>query len=333
MRKPKKLLNNPNDVPTEQLEGLIAACHGDLIPVDNVTAVIRRNISKDQVAVLIGGGSGHEPMFAGYVGEGLADAAALGEIFTSPSPFIIIEAAKAASQGNGVLFIYGCYAGDNMNFDIAAELLEEEGIITKTVRVNDDIASAPLERRTERRGVAGDLIVLKIAGAAAQKKYDLNKIHQLTEKANYNTRTIGVALSACSLPASGNFNFEIPDGELELGMGIHGEHGVRRQKIVSADEMVKEMVDRLCDDLPFKSGDNVCVVINNLGASTYSELLIAYRKVSMELAIRNINIYDTNIGSFCTAQEMSGFSITFFKLDDELKELYDMPCNSFGWRK
>lgn len=333
MRKPKKLLNDPRHVPQEQLEGLIAACHGDLVPVDGYSAVIRKNILTNQVVVLTGGGCGHEPMFAGFVGKGLADAAALGEVFTSPSPDIIIEAAKAAEQGHGVLFVYGNYAGDNMNFDIAAELLEEEGIYTKTVRVTDDIAAAPLSRLSDRRGVAGDMLVLKIAGAAAQSGYDLERLYAVTAKANLNTRTIGVALSGCSIPQTGQFNFELPDDELELGMGIHGESGVRRQKMVSADEIVNEMVDKLCADLPFQQGDRVCLVINNLGASTYSELLIANRKVNQVLADKGITIYDTLIGHFCTAQEMAGYSITLFKLDDELQALYDAPCHSFGWRK
>lgn len=333
MRKPKKLLNQPCDVPQEQLEGLLAACHGALIPVEGYSAVIRKDIQPNQVVVLTGGGSGHEPMFAGFVGQGLADAAALGEVFTSPSPDIIIEAAKASEQGQGVLLVYGNYAGDNMNFDIAAELLEEEGIQTKTVRVTDDIAAAPLSRMSDRRGVAGDMLVLKIAGAAAQSGYDLERLYTVTAKANHNTRTIGVALSGCSIPQTGQFNFELPDDELEIGMGIHGETGVSRQKMSNADDVVSEMVEKLCADLPFQSGDKICLLINNLGSSTYSELLIANRKVRQILADKEIAVYDTLIGHFCTAQEMAGYSITFFKLDDELQALYDIPCDSFGWRK
>lgn len=332
-RKPKKLLNNPNDVPAEQLEGLLYACGGKLIKVDGYSGVYRHDIKDDQVIVVTGGGSGHEPMFAGYVGKGLADAAALGEVFASPSPDIIIETTKAAQKGKGVLFVYGNYAGDNMNFDIAAELLEEEGIQVKTVRVTDDISAAPLSKMSDRRGVAGDMYVLKIAGAAVEAGYDLDALHEVTAKANFNTRTMGVALGACSIPQTGKFNFDLADDELELGMGIHGEPGVRRQKMTSADEINEEIISRLCDDIELKNGDRVCVTINNLGASTYTELLIANRKVHKELAKRGIQIYETLIGNYCTSQEMAGYSVTIFRLDDELQKLYDMPCDGFAWRK
>ncbi|HED4429525.1 TPA: dihydroxyacetone kinase subunit DhaK [Pasteurella multocida] len=332
-RKPKKLLNHPNDVPAEQLEGLLYACHGKLSKVEGYSGVIRTDIADQQVVVVTGGGSGHEPMFAGFVGKGLADAAALGEIFTSPSPDIIIETTKAAQKGQGVLFVYGNYAGDNMNFDIAAELLEEEGITVKTVRVTDDISAAPPERMQERRGVAGDMYVLKIAGAAVQSGYDLDALHEVTSKANFNTRTMGVALAACSIPQTGKFNFELADDELELGMGIHGETGVRRQKLTSADEINQEIVDRICADIGLQAGDRVCVTINNLGAATYTELLISNRKVHQELVKRGIQVHNTLIGSYCTSQEMAGYSVTLFRLDDELQKLYDLPCDGFAWRK
>ncbi|GKX56938.1 dihydroxyacetone kinase subunit DhaK [Leminorella grimontii] len=330
IRKPKKLLNDPRDVPEEQLDGLIAACHGTMKRVDGFSAVVRDEIPDGKVVVLIGGGSGHEPMFAGYVGQGLADASALGEIFTSPSPDIIMAGVQAAERGKGVLFVYGNYAGDNMNFDIAAELLEEEGIPSRTIRVNDDIAIAKMG---DRRGVAGDMMVLKIAGAAAEQMKSLDEVHRLAVKANDNTRSMGVALSACSLPLNDGFNFELADDELELGMGIHGEQGVRRQKMARADEIVAEIIERLCADLPFVAGDRVALLINNLGGSTVTELLIANRKANEMLTEKGIIIHDTLIGSYCTSQEMSGYSITLFKLDDELQALYDAPCHSFAWRK
>ncbi|MDY6215406.1 dihydroxyacetone kinase subunit DhaK [Actinobacillus porcinus] len=332
-RKPKKLLNNPHDVPAEQLEGLIYACGGKLVKVEGYSGVYHNAIAENKPVLVTGGGSGHEPMFAGYVGSGLADAAALGEIFASPSPDIIIATAKVAEKGKGVLFVYGCYAGDNMNFDIAAELLEEEGIPVRTVRVTDDISSAPLSKISERRGVAGDMYVLKIAGAAIAAGYDLEAAHTVTEKANFNTRSMGVALGPCSIPETGKFNFELADDELELGMGIHGEPGVRRQKMTNADDINGEIIERLCEDIELKAGDRVCLTINNLGASTYTELFIANRKVHQELEKRGISVYDTYIGSYCTSQEMAGYSVTIFRLDDELQQLYDMPCDSFKWRK
>ncbi|MBP2167252.1 dihydroxyacetone kinase-like protein [Erwinia toletana] len=333
MRKAKKLLNHPADVCQQQLDGLIAACHGNIQPVTGVSAVVRSDLPDAQVLIVTGGGSGHEPMFAGYVGDGLADAAVQGEIFTSPPPDAIMTTVKHARPGKGVLFIYGNYAGDNMNFAIAAELLEEEGIASRSVRVNDDIASAPADRQQDRRGVAGDMMVLKIAGAAARQGLQLDEVWRLADKARQHSRSIGVALSPCSLPQTGEFTFTLADDEFELGIGVHGEPGVRRQKMIPADQLVSELVESLCADQALAAGDEICLLINNLGAATFSELLIASRKVHQLLAQRAITIHDTLIGSYCTSQEMSGYSLTFFRLDKQLKALYDAPCHSFAWRK
>lgn len=334
MLKPKKLLNNPNNVRQEVMDGLVYAYQGELVPMTEFSSVYRKNIAPEQVVIVSGGGSGHEPTFAGFVGKGAIDACALGEVFTSPSPDQIIAVTQAAHKGKGVLFLYGNYSGDGMNFDIAAEILAEEGIETRTVRTTDDIASAPLERMSDRRGVGGLMFVYKIAGSAAQyQHYDLDKLQAVAQKANFNTRTIGVALSGSALPQSNSFNFELADDEIEIGIGIHGEAGLRRQKLTTTDEVVKEMVDRLCEDLPFTKGDKVCVSINDLGSFSYTELLIVSRKVAMELAQRDLVTHDVVIGHFCTSLEMSGFSISFLKLDEELEVLYDLPCETFGWRK
>lgn len=333
MRKPKKLLNDPNNVRSEVMAGLLYAYNGQLKSIDDYCAVYRSQIG-EQVIIVSGGGSGHEPTFAGFIGEGGIDACALGEVFTSPSPDQIIEVTKVTHKNRGVLFLYGNYSGDGMNFDIAAEILAEEGIASKTIRGTDDIASAPLDRITDRRGVAGIMFLYKIAGAAAQyQQYDLNALHTLVAKANHNTRTIGVALDGCALPQSTNFNFELADDEIEIGIGIHGEAGLRRQKMTSMDETVTEMVDRLCADLPFQQGDKICVAINNLGSLSNTELLIATKKVGEELQQRGITVHDLVTGHFCTSLEMSGFSISFLKLDDELQALYDAPCKTLGWRK
>lgn len=334
MRKPKKLLNDPNNVRREVMDGLMYAYNGKLKAINEYCAVYRQPIDQKQVIIVSGGGSGHEPTFAGFIGEGGIDACALGEVFTSPSPDQIIEVTKAAHNHQGVLFLYGNYSGDGMNFDIAAEILAEEGIQTLTVRGTDDIASAPLERITDRRGVAGIMFLYKIAGSAAQfKKYDLKRLYEVTKKANHNTRTIGVALDGCALPQSSKFNFELADDEIEIGIGIHGEAGFRRQKITSMDETVAEMVDRLCSDLPYHAGDKICVSINNLGTLSNTELLIATKKVGEELKQRGIITHDIVTGHFCTSLEMSGFSISFLKLDNELQALYDLPCHTLGWRK
>ncbi len=333
MRTPKKLINDPMAVAVEQFEGLIAASHGQLEALPGITAAVRSDMPSNKVAIVTGGGAGHEPMFAGYVGQGLADAAALGDIFAAPAPNIITATTEAVEQGKGAIYIYGNYAGDNMNFDIAAELMDDDDVRTHTVRVWDDVASAPLEQIHERRGVAGDLYVLKIAGAASELYDDFDKVVELTERARDNTRSIGVALGAGSVPQTNTFTFELPDDELEIGMGLHGEPGVARGKMKSADEIADQLIDQLCDDLPFRGGDEVCVLVNNLGASTYMELLIANRRVHQRLEERGIKIHDTLVGNYCTSQEMSGYSITLLKLDEELKKLYDLPCQSIALRK
>ncbi|WP_070964009.1 dihydroxyacetone kinase subunit DhaK [Vibrio sonorensis] len=333
MRKPKKLINDPMKVAEEQFEGLLVAMNGKLEGLSGITAAIRSDYPKDKVAIVTGGGAGHEPLFAGYVGKGLADAAALGDIFAAPAPNVILQTTEAVDGGKGVIYIYGNYAGDNMNFDIAAELAEDDDIRTHTVRVWDDVASAPLDKIQERRGTAGDLYVLKIAGAASEFYDDFDDIVSVTEKARDYTRSIGVALSAGSVPQTNTFNFELPDDEMEIGMGLHGEPGVSREKMMSADDVVDRLIEQLCEDLPYQSGDEVCLLVNNLGSSTYMELLIATRRAHNKLAEKGIKVHDTLVGNYCTSQEMSGYSITLMKLDDELKKLFDLPCESFALRK
>ncbi|MCW8345871.1 MULTISPECIES: dihydroxyacetone kinase subunit DhaK [Vibrio] len=331
MRKPKKLINEPLNVAQEQFEGLLSVMSGKLEALPGITAAIRTDLPSDKVAILTGGGAGHEPLFAGYVGHGLADAAALGDIFAAPPPNVILQTTEAVNNGKGVIYIYGNYAGDNMNFDIAAELADDDDIKTHTIRVWDDVASAPLEKITERRGTAGDVYVLKIAGAASLS-YSFEDVVKVTERARDNTRSIGVALSAGSVPQTNTFNFELPDDELEIGMGLHGEPGVAREKMSSADEVVTKLIDQLCDDLPYQKGDEVCLLVNNLGSSTYMELLIASRKAHALLAERGISVHHTLVGNYCTSQEMSGYSLTMLKLDEEIKSLYDLPCDSFALR-
>lgn len=329
----KKIINNPKDVVPETMEGLILAYHGEVEKLENSNALIRKAIPESKVSLLVGGGSGHEPLFAGFVGENLADGAVSGNVFAAPAPDQILDATKTLDKGKGVLYLYGNYAGDNMNFDIAAELSEAEGIKTKTVRVYDDVASAPIERITDRRGIAGDLFVIKVAGAAAALVDNLEEVYRITAKARDNTRSIGVALSPGSIPETGEPTFEIGEDEIEIGMGLHGEAGVSREALIPADELVERMTDLILNDLPFKSGDGVCLLLNNLGATTMMELLIANRKVRQILADKHINVHDTLIGSYCTSQEMAGFSITLLKLDEELKKYYDMPASSFAFVK
>ncbi len=333
MKKAKKVVNDPKNVVSELLEGLVEAYHGKVKKLEGVNALVKSTLPRDKVGLLIGGGSGHEPLFHGFIGENMGDGAACGNIFAAPTPDIILEATKALDQGRGVLYLYGNYAGDNMNFDIAAEMAADEGFQTQTVRIWDDVASAPPERMEDRRGIAGDLFVIKIAGGASAVSQDLEEVFRITSKARDNTRSMGVALAAGSIPETGEPTFELPEDEIEIGMGLHGEPGVSREKMLPADALVEKMMDRILADLPFQAGDEVCLLINDLGATTMMELLIVNRKVRLILRDKGIAVYDTVVGSFCTCQEMAGFSITLMKLDDELKKYYDMPAHSFGFTK
>jgi dihydroxyacetone kinase-like protein len=333
VKKAKKVLNDPKNVVPELIDGLVAAYHGKVKKLTVAGAVVKTRLPSKKVGLLIGGGSGHEPLFGGFIGENMADGAACGQIFAAPSPDIILEATRALDQGNGVLYLYGNYAGDNMNFDIAAEMAAEAGIKTKTVRIWDDVASAPPDKMQDRRGIAGDLLVIKIAGGVSAKINDLAEVYRITSRARDCTRSMGVAVAPGSIPETGEPTFDLPDDEIEIGMGLHGEPGVSREKMLPVDTLVDRMIERLTADLPFEFGDEVCLLINDLGATSFMELLIVNRRAHQILADRGIAIYDTILGSYCTCQEMSGFSITLMRLDAELKEYYDMPAASLGYTR
>lgn len=330
---PKKILNDPKDAVDEMIEGLLLANDGRVRKLDGHPALIRADIPDDKVALLIGGGSGHEPIFHGFIGHNMADGAACGQVFAAPSPEVIYEAATAVHRGRGVVFLYGNYAGDNMNFDIAAEMLDDDGIDVRTVRVRDDVAAAPPERVDDRRGIAGDVFMIKIAGGAAGTLDDIDAVERVVRKAEANVRSIGVAVSAGSIPETGRLTFELADDEIEIGMGAHGEAGVSRQKITTADEITDQMMGKLLTDLPFRSGDEVALLINNLGATTMMEMLVVNRRVRQILSDREINTARTHVGTWLTAQEMAGFSITLMRLDDELKHYLDLPCDSLGFSR
>lgn len=323
----KKIMNNPDHVVKEMVEGFIAAFGTDYEKLTNVNGIVFKE-RKDKVGVLIGGGSGHEPLFLGFVGLGLADGAAIGNVFAAPTPNTIVETTKAIDSGKGVLYVYGNYAGDTLNFDMGAEIAENEGIQTTTVLVRDDVASAPRDRIHDRRGIAGDVFVIKVAGAAADAGLSLKEVARIAQKASDNTRSIGVALSPGSIPGSEKYTFTIENDEIEFGMGIHGEPGIRRTKIMNADELTDYLLNYLLEDLPFKLGDEVCVLVNGLGSTTLMELMIVNRRVAEVLRKKGITVYDTDINSYCTTQEMGGVSITLFRLDEELKGYYDQPAYS-----
>ncbi|WP_152658479.1 dihydroxyacetone kinase subunit DhaK [Oceanobacillus sp. CFH 90083] len=328
----KKVINHPNNAVQETIDGFVMANKHSYKKLENHTGIVYKNL-KNKVGVLVGGGSGHEPLFLGLIGEGLADGVALGNLFAAPTPDTITEVAKTIHAGQGVIFVYGNYSGDVLNFDMAAELLEMEGMKVETVRVSDDIASAPAERKEERRGIAGDMFVIKIAGAAAEQRMALEEVVRVTRKANDNTFSMGVALSPGTIPGETEPNFTLDEDEIELGLGIHGEPGVEKKKMMPADELVDIMMERILDESTITKGSEVCVLINGLGSTTLMELLIVNRRVGEILEEKEITIYAMDANSYCTTQEMAGFSITLFQLDDELKALYDVPAIAPYYKK
>ena len=322
----RKIINDADHVVSEMMEGFVGAYSRYFRKHPEVNAILSRQRRKDKVALVIGGGSGHEPMFGGFVGKGLADAAACGNIFASPDPNTIYEAAKAVDNGKGVLFVYGCYAGDNLNFDMGEEFLGDDGIRTAHVRVQDDVASAPKERKEDRRGIAGDVFVVKTAGAACDAGLSLEEVTRITEKARDNTRTVGVATAPAQLPGVDKPIFELGEDEIEYGMGLHGERGVLRTLWQPADVLAAKMYAQIMEDANLQAGDEICVLVNGLGSTTITELAIVYRKIKELLDKDGIKVYDADLNNYCTSQEMGGFSVTFFQLDEELKGYYDSPC-------
>lgn len=328
----KKVINNPSSVVQEMIEGFLYANVSSVKKLESVNGIIRKE-PKDKVAIVTGGGSGHEPLFLGFVGDGLADGVAIGNVFAAPTPNTIQAVSKELDTGMGVLFVYGNYAGDVLNFDMAQELLEMEGIQTRTVLVKDDVASAPIERKDDRRGIAGDVFVIKVAGAASDKGLSLDDVTTLAQKAADSTWSMGVALTPGTIPDSAVPTFTLNDDEIELGMGLHGEPGVERTKMMEADELVERMMDTILTESKLNTGDEICVLINGLGSTTLMELLIVNRSVGQILQEKEIKVHDMDVNSYCTTQEMGGFSISILKLDEELKELYDAPANSPYYKK
>ena len=325
----KKILNNPENYVDEMLAGLTAAhpeyyrLHGDSGKV-----VARTTAGKaGKVGIVTGGGSGHLPVFSGYVGEGLLDACAIGDVFASPSAEQMADAIRAADSGAGVLRLYGNYGGDVMNFDMAGELVEFEDISCSSVLLVDDVASAPPEEAKKRRGVAGMVYAFKMAGAAAEEGRDLDGVTAVAQKAADACRSIGAALSPCTVPQAGKPTFEIANDEMEMGMGIHGEPGVWRGKLQTADEMAGEMMDRLLADMPLAAGDRVSIMVNSLGATPPNELYTPSHAVKTRLEQVRTTIVMPLIGRYATSMEMTGVSFTLCKLDDELEALLTAPCD------
>ncbi len=329
----KKIINDPLKCADELFEGLVLAYDGKARRVGQ-RSIVMNDLRPDAPALLIGGGAGHEPIYHGLVGKGMGDGAAVGEIFAAPPPDIVLEATQAVNRGKGVLYLYGNYAGDVMNFDIGAELAAEEGIEIRTVIINDDVASAPVTEKGKRRGVAGLVPVVKLAGAAAAVVDSLDELERIARKAVDNTRSVGVSTKPGSIPATGAPTFELADDVIGLGMGIHGEKGVGLIPMCTADELAPKMLDILFgDDLELNAGDEIVFFVNSLGSTHMMELLILLRSARPLLEARGLKVHQTICAGIVTCQEMAGVSFSITKLDAELKQLWDMPCESLGYTK
>ena len=323
----KKIINDPLKAAVETMEGFEAAYLGDVRKLPDHNALVRSDLSGRNATLLIGGGSGHEPLWGGFLGPGLADAVVCGDVFAAPGPDAILDTIKAVDQGAGVVMVHCNYAGDNMNFQIASELATDEGIETKIVRVWDDIATGTPDKPEDRRGLAGCIYVFKVAAAAIANEVSINEVHRLASLARDRVRTLGVAVKPGSIPATGKPTFEIGDNEIEIGMGSHGEPGVRRQKLTSADILVSNMMELLLDDHDLAKGDRIALMINNLGSTTFMELCIINRHIFAILNDAQVDVHRTDIGSFLTTQEMAGFSISILKLDDNISALLDQRAS------
>lgn len=327
----KKFINQPAHFVTEFLEGIRRA-HSDRVECDPQEKVlIRRDAPQPgKVAIITGGGSGHLPLFLGYVGRGLCDGVAIGEVFQSPSADQIVQAASRTQGGAGVLFLFGNYSGDVMNFDMAAELLEMEGISSQTVLGTDDVASAPKDRWQDRRGVAGLIYAYKLAGAKAEQGASLDEVARIARETVANTFSIGVALSPCIIPEVGKPTFTIGEDEMEIGMGIHGEKGIVRDKLQPADDVTAAMMEKLLADAELEQGSEVAVMINGLGATPLEELYVVFSKVHQLLEQQSITVVKPYLGELATSMEMAGFSISLLRLDDERRALLAEPaCSPF----
>ena len=327
----KKIINLPENFVDETMEGIIAA-YGDRVKLlngDHRVLLSDYPVREGKVGIVTAGGSGHLPVFLGYVGSGLLDGCAVGNVFASPSAAKMADMIRACDRGNGVLCLYGNYGGDKMNFNMACETVElEDDIVTKTVLVADDVASAPKDKADRRRGVAGMVYAFKCAGAAADMGLSLEEVAQKAEKALSHLRTMGVALTPCIVPEVGKPTFSIADDEIEIGMGIHGEPGIEVRKMMTADEVADLVVDKILEDMPIESGTRVSVMVNGLGGTPKEELLIVYRRVAQILKDKGITCVLPHIGEYATSMEMAGLSVTIMALDEELEALMRAPAAS-----
>lgn len=324
----KKIINNPSNVLEDMLKGIEYAYPEYLRKIEEANVLVRKSKVSNKVAVVSGGGSGHEPAHGGYIGFGMLDGAVCGEVFTSPTPDQVYEAIKAVDNGNGVLLVIKNYTGDVMNFEMAKEMAEMDGIEVKTAVVNDDVAVEDSLYTAGRRGIAGTVFVHKIAGAMAERGADLSEVTRVAEKTIANVKSMGMSLSSCIVPAAGRANFELAEDEVEIGMGIHGEPGTHREKLSNSDSVVEQLVNKILGNIEINKGDEVAVMVNGLAATPYMELFIVNKKLNEMLTEREIKIHKTFVGEYMTSLEMAGFSISILKLDNELKGLLDAKADT-----
>lgn len=325
----KKFINDPYDVVDEMVEAFVQVHSRYIHKLEGVRTLVRNNMPQPgKVGLISGGGSGHKPAFIGYLGEGMLDAVAVGEIFTSPPPNACLEAARAVDSGSGVLFLLGNYAGDVMNFQLAADLAKVQGINVLQSVSTDDVVSAPKGEEGKRRGVVGSILCWKAAGAKAAGGGTLEECKAVADKVNDNTRTIGVALSPCTVPAKGTPTFLLADDEIEFGVGHHGEAGIEKTKIEPVDAIVERMVQKIVEDLPYRAGDKILLMINGLGGTPQAELYIAYRRARQLAEDMGIEVELSLVGEFFTGLEMGGFSVTFSRLDEETKALLQAKADT-----
>ena len=335
----QRILNNPDNIVDEMLAGFVK-CHSDIVKhvvtsEDNPRGVIAAADAPraGKVGVVTGGGSGHKPAFIGYVGKNMCDAAAVGEICSSPTALAFLEAFRAANGGQGVACLYGNYSGDNMNVKMAGKMAAKEGLEVKTVVANDDVASAPKDQRDKRRGVAGEIFMWKCGGAKAAQGASLDEVIATAQKAIDNCRSVGIGLTPCTLPAVGHPNFEIKDGTMEVGIGHHGEPGIEVCALETAAQMAQRMVDVVVPDYPFQSGDEVACLVSGLGATPVMELYVLYDEIEKILAAKGIKVYRSYVGNYFTSLDMMGATLTLMKLDDELKSLVDVEVYTMGMKQ
>lgn len=330
----QKIINDPSMVVDQMLEGYLKAHRDLVVPTENERVLKYRNCPVEgKVGIVTGGGSGHKPAFIGYIGRNMCDTVAVGELFSSPPAQMFYDAIREADSGKGVAVLYGNYAGDNMNVAMAMEMAEEDGIKVGKVVANDDVPSAPADARDRRRGVAGEVLMWKTAGAKAAMGASLEEVLAVAQKAIDNTRSMGVGLSPCTLPEVGHPNFTIEPGKMEVGIGHHGEPGTEVAELGTAKQIAGRMCDVILPDLPFAEGDEVVVLVSGLGATPVMELYILFDEVAQILAGKGIRIHRSLVGNYFTSLEMQGATLTVMKLDDELRECFDYECESVALKQ